>query len=108
MKHLKVWWQEKIEDSFITPRHIVDTIAHIISQHNALCDYLEERFSSAEIDNILHGEVVKNGLVPGQTITLPKPEWWETVDSIEEEHVAYLEALEACGKAAGVEYKLEE
>lgn len=80
-------------------------VDEVITQHNALCDYLEEWHNQAVEQAEVHEiEVGK------KTITLPKPWWWnlpdqETgVDSAE----SYKEALEAASKASGIRFLLED
>ena len=94
MKQFKAEWQ----DSWLIPDREKDTISHLLTQHNALCDALEEKkvfgFSPA-------------------TITIPKPGWWEEhyingTYGTEAAQELYQEALEAASKASGITYKLSE
>lgn len=78
------------------------TLEHLITQHNALCDALEERVGEEP-----KYEYTLNGLMPKKTITLPKPEWWE--DGASSEAIgAYVLALSDASKALGVEIRLED
>lgn len=71
-------------------------IDNLITQHNALVDYLEEQ------------EKEENGIrtieVGQLSYLIPKPEWWEVMPHCQQN---YLEALEACSKASGILFELD-
>ena len=159
MKQFKAEWQYNViehENPALTTSSVSmpATIDHILTQHNALCDYLEERVileaknwlekeksrlaeKEAQLTCTFCGGVCVCCSTGGnsgsqgdgplgikqsttQTITIPKPEWWDLYFTIHPEasdecrrnitksRKTYLEALEACSKASGLLFKLED
>lgn len=114
MKQFKAEWQG--EGS--VGETLVNTILHILTQHNGLCDYLEERLG--EKCNCPHccWDVIEGRPEPApcirqtKTITIPKPEWMkDKVECLTTRHIrqqGYKEALSDASKASGITYKLED
>lgn len=110
MKQFKAEWQTDKDGS----QHTYYTTHHLITQHNALCDYLEERERDhqwVKDDKGNHHHIVLNekGIcVDGtlQTITIKKPEWWDK--RFLQDQVVYQEALTACSEASGIKFLLED
>jgi len=102
MKQFKAEWQyNRTETTEIVA--IGTTIDHLITQHNALWDYLKERDNRIAPPNYaLEDE-------PRETITVPKPQWW-TVDGNDNANKAkgYKQALSDASKASGITFKIEE
>lgn len=152
MKQFKAEWQyNRTLDTESLNEY--KTIDHLITQHNALCDYLEEQLTKKENQGcgfcggkdfcVCAGQTgtdsqwklpsnsgVGSGTGTGpigkgagydprykdgkaqQTITIPKPEWWDSgaqtsYTEVGHKRRAYLEALEACIKASGINFNLE-
>jgi len=82
--------------------YIPTTLHHLITQHNALCDYIEER----EGEKKWELDVVEDAdLSAPRTITLQKPPW------VKEDHawnVGYEQGISDASKALGVELRLED
>lgn len=80
------------------------TIDHLITQHNALCDYLAAEWKNQALEQAEVHEIE----VGKQTITLPKPEWWDKKGlGYGLDKVKYREALEAASKASGILFTIE-
>jgi hypothetical protein len=100
MKQFKAEWQSWL-DPEMNARMTTD---HLITQHNALCDYLEERLGDRGMNS---QEWNDDCVIAKKTITIPKPEWWG-LKILPDAENGYLEALTACGNAIGVTFILEE
>lgn len=53
MKQFKAEWQDGQKDDKTVIPQIVDTLGHLLTQHNALCEYLEERLGEKEAFEIV-------------------------------------------------------
>ena len=109
MKQFKAEWQGEggAADA------LVNTILHIITQHNKLCDFLVQRKGEEELEQ--RASLLKNATYTsddGWHITLPKPEWMkDKVECLTTRHIrqqGYIEALSDASKASGITYKLED
>lgn len=94
MKQFKAEWQPGTP---VEPAYIL-TIDHLITQHNALCDYLEEQ----------EGETTPKVRFKPCVIKVPKPEWWKNTPTNHALRISYHEALEAASKASGILFTLED
>jgi len=133
MKQFKAKWQPISTDG-----DYKNTVAHLITQHNALIDYLEEREVEKHLPNYDLNDprgweeektnnsfaqrcpapnwdlTDRNHKLPEtpKIITIPKPEWWERevthTDNPYENNDTYLEALKAASKASGILFTLED
>lgn len=116
MKQFKAEWQSSQEMKYIKVLVNEKTIDHIITQYNALCDWIEKRLGEKQTNSYTCvGEgCFPNSMVPSEgtikigTITLPKPEWWLALNISTRERITYKLALADASKALGVEIKLTE
>lgn len=95
------------------PKKIKSTSGYSHIHHNdvatkvdEIIDYLAER--EAQPTYTTSGLAQSDPIVIKQTITIPKPEWWEREDTMLAEWRAYQEALEAASEASGILFKLED
>lgn len=89
-----------------TPYHVSTACSELMAKVNELIDYLAER--EAQPTYTTSGLAQSDPIVIKQTITLPKPEWWEREDTMLAEWRAFREGYEACSKASGILFKLED
>ncbi len=105
MKQFKAEWQNNMYGM----RDVHETMYHLLTQHNALCDAVDEKLKHLPNYDLNDPRGWED---KPRTITLPKPEWMkDKVECLTTRHIrqqGYKEALSDASKALGVIIKLEE